>query len=54
MSGEQLFKLGMQQVAEWASSYVMGETCIPETPMDKLSEQEKAGLIVLHMMEKSK
>ncbi len=39
-------------IAQWARTYVDGETCIGEVPRDRLSPEERAGLAELDRLEK--
>ncbi len=50
MRGEYLFEKGMRQVAEWASAYVENETTIAETHATDLTDEEKAALLLIHLM----
>lgn len=35
------------QIKEWAAAYVQNETCIPETPAERLSQTERNALEIL-------
>ena len=44
---EQISKIGIFQIAEWANAYVENETGLPECPTEKLTANEIAGLALL-------
>jgi hypothetical protein len=52
-TGDELANAGLAQILEWARAWVENETVIPETPHDKLSDKEKAGLALLSAAEKN-
>ena len=41
------------QIKEWASAYVQNETCIPETPSERLSPVERNALEILGLTSNS-
>lgn len=54
MNRERLFNNGIKQLADWARAWVDNETMIDEAPDDALTDEEKAALLLLHMIEKMK
>lgn len=45
-----MLKLGMKQLGEWAEAYVENETCIHEIPDEGLTDQQKAGLMLIELV----
>ena len=44
---ETILRMGLLQMARWASAYVENETVIPEQPMKELSPEEVAALALM-------
>jgi hypothetical protein len=40
---EDVSEAAWRQILEWAAAYVDNETCLPETPRDKMTAEEQAG-----------
>lgn len=49
--GERLNKDALKQMADWARAWVENETAIPETPDERLSDQEKGALMLMNLIE---
>lgn len=43
----------INQIKEWAAAYVENETCIPETPSERLSPAERNALEILGLTSNS-
>ena len=52
--GEQEAKAAMRQVADWARAWVENETCIQETPRKELRDEEKAALVLINLILKTR
>lgn len=43
----------IKQLADWARAWVENETCIPETPDERLTDEEKGALLLLELIGES-